>query len=238
MQNSFFGEVQAPQDGSFDSSAPVLSPIPAKEVVKAIIEESKWDNYTPQASNDVPYPETQTFIKNTWTVIEGEYQGRKIINKVHVQDADPEKRKRALCMLAAMDANAGGKIMASGAVPDDMMLGISLCNVPMLITVEVYTTNNGKEGNWVSAVARVPQQAPQQQVPQQAPQYAPQQAPQQQTPQHNQQQGAQQQGATQQQQAPQQGNQQQQAPNYAPQQQAPNYAPQQAPALNGEEVPF
>lgn len=154
--NPFFGNIQAPADGNFDMSVQV---IPAKTVLKSIIEESKWETYTPEPTAEDPQPQTQTFIKNTWSVLEGDYQGRKVFQKLHVQDESQDKAQRALQMLAAIDANAGGKIMASGAMPDDMMLSVSLSNVPMNITVDVWEIGNNS-GNYITAVNRA--QAPQQ----------------------------------------------------------------------------
>lgn len=158
--NPFFGNIQAPADGNFDMSIEV---IPAKTVLKSVIEESKWETYTPEPTNADPYPVTQTFIKNTWSVIDGDYQNRKIYQKLHVQDENTGKAQRALQMLAAIDANAGGKIMAAGAMPDDMMLSLSLSNVPMNITVDVWEIG-GKSGNHIVAVNRA--QAPMQVVSQ------------------------------------------------------------------------
>jgi hypothetical protein len=151
--NPFFGNIQAPADGNFDMSVEV---IPAKTVLKAVIEESKWDTYTPEPTNTDPHPATQTFIKNTWSIIEGDYQNRKVFQKLHVRDENTGKAQRALQMLAAIDANAGGKIMAAGTMPDDMMLSMSLSNVPMNITVDVWEIG-GNSGNYIIAVSRAQQ---------------------------------------------------------------------------------
>jgi len=148
--NSFFGNIQAPVDGNFDMSVQV---IPAKTQLKCIIEESKWDTYTPEPTNTEPYPVMQTFVKNTWSVLDGDYQGRKVFQKLHVQDENQGKAQRSLQMLAAIDANAGGKIMAAGTMPDDMMLSVSLSNVPMVITVDVWEIGNNS-GNYITAVSR------------------------------------------------------------------------------------
>jgi len=160
--NSFFGNIVAPQDGSFDMTIQV---IPKGTLLKGLIEESKWETYTPEATNEEPYPVTQTFIKNTWSVLEGEYQNRKVFQKLHVQSEDQGKKERGLQMLAAVDANAGGKVMAAGVMPDDMMLSMSLCNVPMMFMVDVWSIG-GNEGNHIVAVSRA-QQVQQQQVQQQ-----------------------------------------------------------------------
>lgn len=142
--NPFFQGIQAPADGSFDMAVQV---IPKNTELKGVIEESKWESFT--------NPETgveQTFIKNVWCVVEGEYQNRKVFQKLHVQDDNQGKAQRSLQMLAAIDANAGGKIMAAGHMPDDMMLATSLCNVPMNFVVDVWSIN-GNEGNHITAVS-------------------------------------------------------------------------------------
>ncbi len=152
--NNFFGNVTAPVDGNYDSA---ISNIPDGTVVPAYIEESKWESFT--------NPDTgieATFIKNTWTIQSGEFQNRKVFQKMHVMDEASGKRENALKMLAAIDANCGGKVFGSGVQPDDMMLAASLCNVPMNISVAEWHMN-GKSGNYVSAVGRL--QAPQVQQP-------------------------------------------------------------------------
>ena len=55
-------------------------------------------------------------------------------------------------MLAAIDANCGGKLMASGEEPTDTSLAKALLNKPMHIKVMVWEMDDRK-GNWVSAVA-------------------------------------------------------------------------------------
>jgi hypothetical protein len=65
-------------------------------------------------------------------------------------------------MLAAIDANAGGQLVAAGKEPDNALLTKCLVNKPMLLKLQVWevdaTDGSGKKrGNWVSAVA--PKQA-------------------------------------------------------------------------------
>lgn len=150
--NPFFQGITAPVDGSFDMN---IQSIPDGTIAKSLIEEAKWECFT--------NPETgveQTFIKLTWSIVDGEFANRKVFQKMHVQDQDQSKAQRALQMFAAIDANAGGKIMATGTMPDDMMLSMSLQNVPMMITISEWSMN-GKSGNYVSAVSRAQAPAPQ-----------------------------------------------------------------------------
>lgn len=152
MNNPFFGNIQAPVDGSFDMNT---QNIPDGTIAKALIEEAKWESYTPLEGTNAGIE--QTFIKCTWAIVEGDFSGRKVFQKMHVQDQDQSKAQRALQMLAAIDANAGGKVMAAGTIPDDMMLGVSITNIPMMITINEWSIGNNS-GNYVSAVSRA--QAP------------------------------------------------------------------------------
>ena len=129
--------------GTFESGGGDFEPIPAGTQLKACIDDAAWDDY-----------EGSYFINLTWSVLEGEFENRKVFQKVRVRDNDPKKRDKALRMLAAIDANAGGKLMESGAEPDDNALQSSLVNKPMIIKVGVREMNDRK-GNWVQKVAPI-----------------------------------------------------------------------------------
>ena len=129
--------------GTFESGGGDFEPIPAGTQLKACIDDAAWDDY-----------EGSYFINLTWSVLEGEFENRKVFQKVRVRDNDPKKRDKALRMLAAIDANAGGKLMESGAEPDDNALQSSLVNKPMIIKVGVWEMNDRK-GNWVQKVAPI-----------------------------------------------------------------------------------
>lgn len=116
-------------------------PIPANTALKVMITEASWDEYEGERS-----------IKLRWDVIDGEYKNRVIFQKLRVLDADGKKKDKALRMLAAIDANAGGKLLALGREPSDMDLASSLLNKPMWIKVQVWEFND-KKGNWVAAVS-------------------------------------------------------------------------------------
>lgn len=137
-------------------------PIPANTALKVMITEASWDEYDGERT-----------IKLRWDVIDGEYKNRVVFQKIRVLDSDTKKRDKALRMLAAIDANSGGKLMALGREPSDMDLASCLLNKPMWIKVQVWEMND-KKGNWVSAVSggsAAPQSAPQA-APQPAPQPA------------------------------------------------------------------
>lgn len=136
---------------TFDLGGGDFDPIPNNTQLKVIIEEAKWDNY-----NDEDY------ISLKWTVIEGEFANRKIFQKLKVNESDNKKADKAKTMLAAIDSNAGGQLMAAGVMPDDMSLSLNLCNKPMAIVVAIWEIDD-KKGNWVKAVSPLSSKKPQQQ---------------------------------------------------------------------------
>lgn len=118
-----------------------IEPIPDGTKVKAIITEAKWDSY-----------EGNRYIKLRWDVVDGLYKKRVIFQKVKVLDDDDAKADRQRTMLAAIDANAGGKLAALDKdEPSDVDLSGSLCNKLMVVRVAVWEIND-KSGNWISAV--------------------------------------------------------------------------------------
>lgn len=143
---------KAEGDSIYEIEGGNLEPIPANTGCIAAIEEAKWDSY-----------EEDRYISLKWRVIKpDEYGNRVIFQKVKVygtsRDRDPhataDKAKR---MLAAIDANAGGKLMKLQSEPDDTDLMSALVGKMMAIKVQVWklTKEDGEkmEGNWISAVA-------------------------------------------------------------------------------------
>lgn len=139
-------------DGNYESKGADLEPIPKDTGLLAAIEEAKWDDY-----------EEDSYISLKWRVLKGEYQNRVIFQKLYVQGdskakdsmAKADKAKR---MLAAIDANAGGKLLKLTGVPEDTDLMAALVGKMMAIKVQVWAvedkqTGETKKGNWISAVA-------------------------------------------------------------------------------------
>ena len=143
--------------GSYEMPTGNLDPIPAGSSVLALIDEIKWEI---KATGE-------EFISARWAVIApDEYKNRKVFHKLWVMDLDPsakdeaagmKKRDKARQMLAAIDANAGGKLTQKSGKPtnDDLL---HLTNKPMVCTMMTWSmpdTRNGgmMHGNWVSAVA-------------------------------------------------------------------------------------
>ncbi len=107
-----------------------MEPIPDGTVLKAIPTEAKWDDY-----------EGDRYISIRWDVIDGEFKSRVIFHKVRVSSNKPKQKDKALRMLAAIDANAGGKLMELEGEPTDQQLSY-LCNKPMEIRVRIWEMEN------------------------------------------------------------------------------------------------
>jgi hypothetical protein len=131
------------KNGEFDSN-PAIEPIPSNTTLKVTIEGAEWAEY-----------DGDEYISITWQVLApDEYKNRKIFQKIRAKSHDDKKRQKALLMLAAIDANAGGALAKSKkAVFDDMDLATALTNKIMLIKVDIWESDDGKKGNWVRAVS-------------------------------------------------------------------------------------
>ena len=141
---------------SFDAGGGSMDPIPDGTQVMAMIDEAKWDK-----SNEAEY------ISLRWTTLKPEqYKNRKFFQKLWVMgnnpnQSDDEKRKKqgdkAKQMLAAIDTNAGGKLLASGGKPTDTDLQSGLIGKPMIVRLGVWEMDgsDGRKmsGNWVQQVA-------------------------------------------------------------------------------------
>lgn len=146
---------QAKASDSIELEGGDLTPIPSGTQVLASIDEAKWDD-----------KDGNEFISLRWAVLRPEeYKNRKVFQKLWVmgnnpQQNDPQKRKaqgdKAKKMLAVIDTNAGGKLLAGGK-PSDADLQINLIGKPMAIKLGVWemTGSQGDKmsGNWIQAVA-------------------------------------------------------------------------------------
>jgi len=129
--------------GSFESSAG-FDPLPDGTQVVAVVDDAGWDSY-----EDGPI-----YINLKWEIIDGEYKGRKIYQKVRVNDDDAKKAEKNQRMFLAIAKNAGGGLLKIGREPTDQELCGHLTNKPMALRLGVWEIN-GKSGNWVQAVAPV-----------------------------------------------------------------------------------
>lgn len=144
----------------FDAGGGNMQPIPSDTNVLAAIDEAKWSKN--QKGDE--------FISLRWAVIAPEeFANRKIFQKLWVTDFDPSvaakgedkaiaKRDKAKKMLAAIDTNAGGRLLAKPIMPTDESMTLHLTNKPMIIKVMVWEmkdrmTGDVASGNWVGAVS-------------------------------------------------------------------------------------
>lgn len=115
-------------------------PIPEGTKVRACVTEAGWKEY-----------QGDRYVNLRWDVVDGEYKKRVIFHKIKVFESDPAKADRQRQMLAAIDANCGGKLAAIDGEPTDIDFLKALTNKPMVIRLGVWDMN-GKQGNWVQAV--------------------------------------------------------------------------------------
>jgi hypothetical protein len=143
----------------FDGGGGNMEPIPDGSSILAMIDEAKWAKTQDGMAE---------YISLRWTVIQPDgYKNRKVFTKLWVTDADPsaktpdaaaKKRDKARRMLAAIDANAGGKLTSKPGKPTDDDLGMHLTSKPMVIRVQIWEVEDRQtgeriRGNWVSMVA-------------------------------------------------------------------------------------
>src|SRR3970282_1550596 len=90
---------------TFEMGGGDIEPIPKNTNVLAAVEEAKISEYQGEQT-----------INLKWRVLKPEaYAKRVIFQKIKCWDTDKEKADKAVQMLAAIDANCGGKLMKSGA---------------------------------------------------------------------------------------------------------------------------
>lgn len=141
------------KSGEYDTGGGDFEVIPNRTNAIASIASAAWAK--DRAGN--------RYINIQWAVEKPEaYANRRVFQKLWCDDDDPrakdpaKKRDKAKQMLAAIDANAGGKLAKAGREPDDDDLALALTNKAMGVTIMVWELDaeNGEklEGNWISAV--------------------------------------------------------------------------------------
>ena len=150
------GEDAAKTGAEYEIPGGSMEPIPEGSSVLAMVDEAKWATTQNNA---------EEYVSLRWTVLApDEFKNRKVFQKLWVTDHDPNakdhakaiaKTDKARKMLAAVDANAGGKLTAKDAKPSNDDLAMALMDKPMVITLGVWESNQpgGSGGNWVMAVA-------------------------------------------------------------------------------------
>jgi hypothetical protein len=158
MSDNFWGlsdgeDASASATSEFDAGGGKFELIPDGTSVLAAIEEAKWSG-----------EEKARYISLRMTIFKPEeLEGRKFFHKLWVSDNDPnakdpeKKRDKALRMLAAIDLNAGGKLLAKGGKPSDEALTLHLTNKPMVMRVGLWEVNGRMgdkiRGNNIGAVS-------------------------------------------------------------------------------------
>ena len=143
---SFFSGIEVSKEYSGANAFEVL----AEGQYKAMIEEIGLAEYDKIGS----------YVNAKWIILEGAAENRTVYQKIKcfedvaarvkgTEDAVVERSKK---MLLAIDANCGGKLLASGKEPGDSVLMLALANKPMMINLQIWEMGD-KKGNWVSGVA-------------------------------------------------------------------------------------
>lgn len=137
--------------GDFNSGNEGFAPIPKGQVVKAAVTSLKWDSF----NNDPEY------LSLDWVIsAPAKYKNRRIFQKIKVNEPDAEKRDKAIRMLSAIYANAGGDLSKFSGKPTEAELVADLSHKFMLLQLDVWEMN-GKSGNHVTRVSPMnnPEQA-------------------------------------------------------------------------------
>ena len=142
-------EYEAPQGGD-------MTPIPDNTDVMMYCDEAKWDDR-----------DGAEFISLRWRVVKPEvYKNRVVFQKLWVlgnnpnqNDADKRKKQgdNAKRMIAAIDANTGGGLLAIEGRPSDEDLQSNLMNKMLVAKLKVWEMKSAEggtmTGNWVCAVS-------------------------------------------------------------------------------------
>lgn len=139
---SFFAQeaLEQAKTGSFDSNS--FEVIPDNTKALAIISAAEWREANEYGAKH---------ISLTWEIVEGEFKGRKVFQKIKLFETDKAKALKAQKMLIAIDTNCKGAIVNAGVEPTQQGLQ-SLLHSPMYIMIKEYEMN-GNKGNWICAVS-------------------------------------------------------------------------------------
>ncbi len=139
---SFFAQeaLNEVKSGSYDSNS--FETIPDNTKALAIISAAEWREANEYGAKH---------ISLTWEIVEGEFKGRKVFQKIKLFETDKAKALKAQKMLIAIDANCKGAIVKAGVEPTQQGLQ-SLLHSPMYIMIKEYEMN-GNKGNWICAVS-------------------------------------------------------------------------------------
>lgn len=151
------GNSAVTDEKEFDGGGGNFDPIPDGSSLLAFIEKAQWAETKDQ----------DRYLEVTWVIEQPEeFVNRRIFQKLWILDDDPnvkdadkmnKKRDKAKKMLAAIDANAGGKLGRKPGIPSNDDFALALSTRQMVIRVQVWSMKNtdGTEnsGNWISAIS-------------------------------------------------------------------------------------
>lgn len=150
--NTSDGDSAKTTGAEFDGGGGSIEPIPEGTTVLAMPDDAKWAE--DRNSNE--------YLSIRWTVLKPEtYLNRKIFQKLWVSDEKPNQkdpakyRDKQLKLLAAIDTNAGGKLLKIDGKPTDDQLALALTNKQMTLRLGVWAMdgdNGPMTGNWIQAV--------------------------------------------------------------------------------------
>ncbi len=146
------GESATTGNGNYEAPSGEMDVIPDNTSVLAAPDEATWKTY-----------DGTEYLSLRWRVQKpAAYANRVIFLKLYVTDDDVKakdpaaKRDKAKKMLAAIDANAGGKLSRINKKPDNDDLALALNNKAMVLklkTWEMDTADGKKKGNWICAIS-------------------------------------------------------------------------------------
>lgn len=131
---------------TFEMGGGDLEPIPKNTDVLAVCDKAEWGQVQDTGED---------YISLRWEVLApAVYVGRKVFQKLRVESPDSKKSDKARRMLAAVDANAGGKLAKANVEPSNDSLIAALSNKPMVLKLGVWESEDKTaKGNWVMAVS-------------------------------------------------------------------------------------
>ncbi len=129
------------ETGVFESQD--VPPLPENSLYYACIIEAK------HKSDDTQ--EVHGYISIKWQILEGEYKGRKLSQKLRVRSTEPDKNARANKIMMAIDFNCGGILSKIGSYPTDYQFNDALKNKPMKIVLGIWEQGDSK-GNWIKSI--------------------------------------------------------------------------------------
>ena len=155
------GSARDDVSGEYEIGGGTFELIPNGSSVLALIDEAVWVERGEGVA-------TIRYISLRWSVVApDEVANRRVYQKLWVDTLDPSvsdetkaerKRDKARRMLAAIDKNAGGKLMKIKGAPDNEDLAAALVQKMMVIRVQIWELQDRQSGetirgNWVSQVA-------------------------------------------------------------------------------------